>query len=288
MGSMKILVTGSQGQLGHALQELKQNHSQWIWKFTDLPELDITVPEQIQQFVYEFQPDWIINAAAYTNVNGAETHQELAYRVNAEGPHNLAKIAMKVDARLVHISTDYVFDGTKNEPYIETDQPNPLQVYGKSKLEGETLIQETGVLGIIIRTSWLYGTHGNNFVKTILLLAEEKDEIQVVDDQIGSPTYVGDLAEAILELLSKHTLHHLEMLHFSNEGGISWFEFAECIISSSKKQCLIKKISTNEMNQTTKRPSNSKLNLKKINEKYNIRIKSWQSSLNECLKLIEK
>jgi len=275
---MKILVTGCNGQLGHAMQEISTYLSEWTWKFTDLPELDITNPEQVNQTVKNFQPDWIINAAAYTDVDGAETNQELAFRVNAEGPHNLAKAVIEANAKLVHISTDYVFDGTKNEPYTETDQPNPLQVYGKSKLEGETLIQETGVPGIIIRTSWLYGSHGNNFVKTILRLADEKDEIQVVDDQIGSPTYVGDLAEAILELLSKHTFHHLELLHYSNEGGISWYEFAEKINLLCSLGCTIKLISSETLKQKAIRPSFTKLDVSQI-KKFQLIIQQWDDSL---------
>ena len=277
---MKILVTGCNGQLGHAMQEISTYLSEWTWKFTDLPELDITNPEQVNQTVKNFQPDWIINAAAYTDVDGAETNQELAFRVNAEGPHNLAKAVIEANAKLVHISTDYVFDGTKNEPYTETDQPNPLQVYGKSKLEGETLIQETGVPGIIIRTSWLYGSHGNNFVKTILRLADEKDEIQVVDDQIGSPTNVGDLAEAILELLSKHTFHHLELLHYSNEGGISWFEFARKIIKN-KKMNKIKPIITEELKSKIKRPKYTVLDFNKSHNKFNLKILNWKDSFNK-------
>ena len=277
---MKILVTGCNGQLGHAMQEISTYLSEWTWKFTDLPELDITNPEQVNQTVKNFQPGWIINAAAYTDVDGAETNQELAFRVNAEGPHNLAKAVIEANAKLVHISTDYVFDGTKNEPYTETDQPNPLQVYGKSKLEGETLIQETGVPGIIIRTSWLYGTHGNNFVKTILRLADEKDEIQVVDDQIGSPTYVGDLAEAILELLSIHTFHHLELLHYSNEGGISWYEFARKIIKN-KKMNKIKPIITEELKSKIKRPKYTVLDFNKSHNKFNLKILNWKDSFNK-------
>ena len=277
---MKILVTGCNGQLGHAMQEISTYLSEWTWKFTDLPELDITNPEQVNQTVKNFQPDWIINAAAYTDVDGAETNQELAFRVNAEGPHNLAKAVIEANAKLVHISTDYVFDGTKNEPYTETDQPNPLQVYGKSKLEGETLIQETGVPGIIIRTSWLYGSYGNNFVKTILRLADEKDEIQVVDDQIGSPTYVSDLAEAILELLSKHTFHHLELLHYSNEGGISWYEFAEKIIKN-KKMNKIKPIITEELKSKIKRPKYTVLDFNKSHNKFNLKILNWKDSFNK-------
>ena len=286
---MKILVTGSQGQLGHALQERSLNHKDWIWKFTERSELDITVPEKVQQFVYEFQPDWVINVAAYTNVDGSETNQELAFRVNAEGPHNLAMAAIEANAKLVHISTDYVFDGTKNEPYTETDQPNPLQVYGKSKLEGETLIQETGVPGIIIRTSWLYGTHGNNFVKTILRLADEKDEIQVVDDQIGSPTYVGDLAETIYKLFSENTENIHEILHFSNEGRISWFEFAQQIIKNSLNVCKTIPIDSKDLIQIAPRPRFSILN-NKIIKQYGVTQNNWKDSLNKCIKsiIIEK
>jgi len=277
---MKILVTGKQGQLGYAFKELSENHSELTWKFTDRSELDITDSTNIQSVVKNFHPDWIINAAAYTDVDGAENNEKLAFNVNADGPHYLAKAAQEIGAKLVHVSTDYVFDGTKNEPYTETDQPNPLQVYGKSKLEGETLIQETGVPGIIIRTSWLYGTHGNNFVKTILRLADEKDEIQVVDDQIGSPTYVGDLAEAILELLSIHTFHHLELLHYSNEGGISWYEFARKIIKN-KKMNKIKPIITEELKSKIKRPKYTVLDFNKSHNKFNLKILNWKDSFKK-------
>ena len=209
MGKLKILVTGKDGQLGYALQELSENQFEFTWKFTDRSELDITNLIKTQSVLKQFQPDWIINTAAYTDVDGAEFNQKLAFSVNAEGPFNLAKAATLVDAKLLHISTDYVFDGTKNEPYTETDKPNPLQIYGKSKLEGENKIKEVDVPGIILRTSWLYGHHGENFVKKIMKLSEEKEEIQVVDDQIGSPTYTNDIVQAIFELMLVHSFQKM-------------------------------------------------------------------------------
>ena len=213
---MKVLVTGCNGQLGNALKESSVNYSTITWNFADHSEMDITDCERVHNTIEIYQPDWIINTAAYTDVDGAEFNQKLAFSVNAEGPFNLAKAATLVDAKLLHISTDYVFDGTKNEPYTETDKPNPLQIYGKSKLEGENKIKEVDVPGIILRTSWLYGHHGENFVKKIMKLSEEKEEIQVVDDQIGSPTYTNDIVEAIFELMLVHSFQKMELIHFTD------------------------------------------------------------------------
>ena len=260
---MKILVTGKQGQLGHALQELSENQTEITWKFTDRSELDITDSINIKTVVKKFHPDWIINAAAYTDVDGAENNEKIAYKVNADGPHYLAKAAREIGAKLVHVSTDYVFDGTKKEPYTENDEPNPLQVYGKSKLKGEILICETGVSGFIIRTSWVYGHHGKNFVKTILRLAEVKDEIQVIDDQFGSPTYIDDLAKAVMELLLKYTFTKMDLFHFSNKGETSWYLFAKKIIESFNKNCLIISATSSEYRQIARRPSNTVLSKKK-------------------------
>ena len=179
MGKLKILVTGKDGQLGYALQELSENQIEFTWKFTDRSELDITDSINTQSVLKQFQPDWIINTAAYTDVDGAESNEEIAYKVNAVGPHILAKSAKEIGAKLVHISTDYVFDGTKKEPYSENDKPNPLQVYGKSKLKGELLIKDTNISGFIIRTSWVYGNHGKNFINTILKLAKTKKKFKL-------------------------------------------------------------------------------------------------------------
>ena len=280
MGKLKILVTGKHGQLGNALQELTENQSDISWKFTDRSELDITDSIKIQSVLKKFQPDWIINAAAYTDVDGAEGNQEIAYKVNAHGPFILADSAKEIGAKLVHISTDYVFDGTKKEPYTENDKPNPIQVYGKSKYEGEKKIRSTGVSGIIIRTSWLYGVHGNNFVKTILSLAEMKEEIYVVDDQFGSPTYVLDLAKTIIELISKKSLYQMDVLHYSNLGEISWYLFAKKIIEISKNKCIIKPISGSEYKQIAKRPNYTVLSHEKIANKIKDNLKDWVKSIH--------
>ena len=284
MGKLKILVTGKDGQLGYALQEFSGNQFKFIWKFTGRSELDITDSIKTQSVLKQFQPDWIINTAAYTDVDGAENNQEIAYKVNTDGPYILAKSAKEIGAKLVHISTDYVFDGTKKESYTENDKPNPLQVYGKSKLKGELLIQDTKISGFIIRSSWVYGYHGKNFVNTMLKLAEEKDEIQVVDDQFGSPTYVNDLAEAILRLIINHSSTKMEILHFSNKGRTSWYEFADYLISTKKINCNINRISTEKLNQISKRPKLSEFNLNKIKNNYNIHLKSWYSSINQFVK----
>ena len=283
MGKLKILVTGKDGQLGYALQELSENQFEFTWKFTDRSELDITDLIKTQSVLKHFQPDWIINTAAYTDVDGAESNEEIAYKVNADGPYILAKSAKEIGAKLVHISTDYVFDGTKKEPYSENDKPNPLQVYGKSKLKGELLIQDTYISGFIIRTSWVYGNHGKNFVNTILKLAKTKNEIQVIDDQFGSPTYVNDLAEIILNLILNSTLTNLDLIHYSNKGGVSWYEFAKYIIKLKNQSCIIKKISTEDFGQISKRPHFSELDLNKIQKKYSIYTKNWNESINQYM-----
>ena len=284
MGKLKILVTGKDGQLGYALQELSENQFEFKWKFTDRSELDITNSINTQTVLKEFQPDWIINAAAYTDVDGAESNEEIAYKVNADGPYILAKSAKEIGAKLVHISTDYVFDGTKKEPYSEYDKPNPLQVYGKSKLKGELLIQDTYISGFIIRTSWVYGNHGKNFVNTILKLAKTKNEIQVIDDQFGSPTYVKDLANVVIDLVSKRQFNEMELYHFSNYGVISWFDFAKCIKELMNLDLKIQRINSYDYYKSNFRPTYSVLDLKKISSVYK-NIEHYKKSLKICLKL---
>ena len=203
--------------------------------------------------------------------------------MNAEGPFNLAKAATLVDAKLLHISTDYVFDGTKNEPYTETDKPNPLQIYGKSKLKGENKIKEVDVPGIILRTSWLYGHHGENFVKKIMKLSEEKEEIRVVDDQIGAPTYTNDIVEAIFELMLVHSFQKMELIHFANQGGISWYEFATKIIFLYGKKCILKPISSDSVKQVARRPKFSKLDTSYFNQNYQFKIPKWDISLEKYI-----
>ena len=280
MGKLKILVTGKDGQLGYALQELSKNQFEFSWKFTDRSELDITNSINTQSVLKEFQPDWIINAAAYTDVDGAESNEDIAYKVNADGPYILAKSAKEIGAKLVHISTDYVFDGTKKEPYSENDKPNPLQVYGKSKLKGELLIQDSNISGFIIRTSWVYGNHGKNFVNTILKLAKTKNEIQVIDDQFGSPTYVKDLAKTIIELISKESLTQMDIFHYSNLGEISWYLFAKKIVELSKKKCIIKPISSANYKQIAYRPNYTVLSHHKIARLIKDNLKEWEDSIH--------
>lgn len=281
MGKLKILVTGKDGQLGYALQELSENQFEFTWKFTDRSELDITNSINTQTVLKEFQPDWIINAAAYTDVDGAESNEDIAYKVNADGPYVLAKSAKEISAKLVHISTDYVFDGAKKEPYSEYDKPNPLQVYGKSKLKGELLIQDTNISGFIIRTSWVYGNHGKNFVNTILKLAEKKNEIEVVDDQFGSPTYVLDLAKTIIELISKESLTQMDIFHYSNLGEISWYLFAKKIVELSKKKCVIKPISSANYKKIAYRPKYTVLSHHKIAILIKDNLKEWEDSIHQ-------
>ena len=284
MGKLKILVTGKDGQLGYALQKLSENQFEFTWKFTDRSELDITNSIKTQSVLKQFQPDWIINTAAYTDVDGAESNEDIAYKVNADGPYILAKSAKEIGAKLVHISTDYVFDGTKKEPYSENDKPNPLQVYGKSKLKGELLIQDTSITGFIIRTSWVYGNHGKNFVNTILKLEKTKNEIQVIDDQFGSPTYVKDLANIVIELVSKRQFNEMELYHFSNHGVINWFDFAKCIKQLMNLDLKIQRINSCDYIKSNHRPTYSVLDLKKINSIYK-NIKHYKKSLKICLKL---
>ena len=283
MGVLKVLVTGCNGQLGNALKESSVNYSTITWNFADHSEMDITDCERVHNTIEIYQPDWIINTAAYTDVDGAEFNQKLAFSVNAEGPFNLAKAAALFDAKLLHISTDYVFDGTKNEPYTETDKPNPLQIYGKSKLEGENKIKEVDVPGIILRTSWLYGHHGENFVKKIMKLSEEKEEIQVVDDQIGSPTYTNDIVEAIFELMLDHSFQKMELIHFANQGSISWYEFATKIIFLYGKKCILKPISSDTVKQVARRPKFSKLDTSYFNQNYQFKIPKWDISLEKYI-----
>ena len=281
MGKLRILVTGKQGQLGNALKELSEKQSEFTWKFTDRSELDITDVIKVRSVLKKFQPDWIINTAAYTDVDGAEGNQEIAYKVNAEGPYFLAKSALEINAKLIHISTDYVFDGNKEQPYTEVDKTNPLQVYGKSKYEGEKNIRNIGVSGIIIRTSWLYGVYGKNFVKTILSLAEIKEDIYVVEDQFGSPTYVLDLAKTIIELILKDSLTQMDLLHYSNLGEISWYLFAKKIIEISKKKCIIKPISSANYKQIAFRPNYTVLSHHKIAGMIKDNLNDWEESIHK-------
>ncbi|MFI8418269.1 dTDP-4-dehydrorhamnose reductase [Serratia sp. NPDC078593] len=263
---MRVLLTGSKGQLGNCFQD--RLPAGWVVLATDSELLDITLLDNIRSTVADFKPDVIVNAAAYTAVDKAETEQELAKSINEQGPKNLAMVAKDTGCRLVHVSTDYVFDGDGRVPYSENDKTNPLGVYGKTKLDGEIAVMNAQPEAIIIRTAWVFSEHGNNFVKTMLRLAKERDVLGIVADQRGCPTYAGDIAQAIIDLLQKGAKGGI--YHFCGDKEVAWSEFAEAIFSSAIKTGILDKspiingISTEQYPTPAKRPKYSSLNCGKI------------------------
>jgi dTDP-4-dehydrorhamnose reductase len=286
-----ILITGASGQLGSELRELSSRFSGYTFIFTDFEELDITNPTQAESFIKNAAPDWIINCAAYTAVEKAEDDADAASKINATGVHNIVKAVAGSDCRLIHISTDYVFDGTKNTPYTEEDTPNPLTVYGRSKLSGEEAALKHPYT-IILRTAWLYSSFGNNFVKTIMKKAGSSDAAEVVFDQAGTPTYAADLASAIMEIISGVIRNRHEfspgIFNYSNEGVCSWYDFATEIIKAVGSSCSVKPIITNEHPSRAVRPQYSVLNKKKIKETYNLSIPYWRESMLKCISKLSK
>ena len=279
-----ILVTGGNGQLGSELREIAHNYQDYNFLFTDVKDLDITNHTTVATFIERNNITVIINCAAYTAVDKAESEPELSDAINHLAVANFAQIAKDKNIKLIHISTDYVFDGTNHKPYLETDTPNPQSVYGKTKLDGELAIQAVNPANsIIIRTSWVYSKFGNNFVKTMLRLAETKDEISVVADQIGSPTNAADLAKAILVIIPQIKNEFPKIYHYSNEGVCSWYDFAQAIFEISNSQTLVKAIETVQYPKPAKRPEVSVLNKKKIKTAYGLKIESWYLSLIKTL-----
>ena len=295
-----ILVTGSNGQLGSELRELS-NEYDYTFFFTDRTTLDITNKKAIQNFIQENHINTIINAAAYTAVDKAESDAINADKINHLAVKYLAELAKEKNIQLIHISTDYVFDGKNYKPYSEEDTTNPNGIYGFTKLAGEKAMQEINPLNsIIIRTSWVYSSFGNNFVKTMLRLGKEKEELGVIFDQVGTPTYARDLAKEILDILPNISNEKVEIYNYSNEGVLSWYDFAKEIMRMAKLDCQINPIETKEylaLNADTpvpkgkvgcptpaKRPHYSLLNKSKIKEEFGIIIPYWKDSLDECLK----
>ena len=276
---MKILITGAYGMLGSDLREVLKNYELIC---TGSKDLDITDEDAVIDFISEKMPDFVINAAAYTAVDDCETHYDEAYAVNAIGPKNLAIACKKIDVPLVHISTDYVFDGSKKTPLVETDKLGPQSAYGQTKLAGEQFIQENAEKYFILRTAWLYGLHGGNFVKTMLELAESHDEITVVNDPIGSPTYSLDLAVAITNLLNsdKYGIYHV-----TNEGECSWYEFAKLIFEFSNIDVKVIPVSTEEFPRPAPRPHYSVLDNKKWNASGFVPMKDYKEALGGFLSL---
>jgi len=278
-----ILVTGGNGQLASCIKDVEKEYDDLNIIYTDHLELDICELNQIQTF-FKSNPqiNYCINCAAYTAVDKAETEAEKAFEINATGAKNLAQVCNDHDAILIHVSTDFVFDGEKNEPYTETDVANPISVYGASKLQGEVEIQQALKEYFIIRTSWLYSEYGNNFMKTMLRLAETRDGISVVSDQIGTPTYAGDLAEIIIQIINTKTEKY-GIYHYSNEGVASWFEFAKEIFKLTKNKIKVNPIPSIEYLTPAKRPKYSVLDKKKIIDVFKIDIPFWRESLKKVI-----
>ena len=281
---MKVLITGSKGQLGSEIRELAGEYPLCEFIFTDLEELDITNAGAVEDFMNLHQPQAIVNCAAYTAVDKAETEQETAFQVNSRAPANLAKACNKFNAILLHISTDYVFDGKSWFPYSESSPTNPVSVYARSKWEGENQISSIANRAVIIRTSWLYSAFGNNFVKTILRYGKERGKLNVVYDQAGTPTYARDLAKAILDILPRlDASTGVEVFNYSNEGVCSWYDFAVAIINNSGIDCKIHPIETKDYPLPAVRPFYSVLSKDKIKNRFNLSIPYWHDSLKHCL-----
>lgn len=279
----RILVTGANGQLGQSILEQSKNYKEIECFFVTRNELDITNEELINRYFENKSFDFVVNCAAYTAVDKAEDDQENAYLVNAKATEFLAKITNQKGIPFIHVSTDYVFDGTEAQPRLETDQTNPIGVYGQTKLDGENLALENNSKTIILRTAWVYSRFGNNFVKTMLRLFNDKDSISVVADQIGSPTNAIDLADVILTIILKDDLTY-GIFNYSNEGKCSWFEFAQKIKELSNSTIEINPVPTSAYPTKAKRPAYSLLDKSKIKEVYQFDIPTWEDSLKKELK----
>ncbi len=286
---MKILITGSNGQLGSEIRELAAGYPFFEFIYTDVAELNITDINSINRFFELQHPDAVINCAAYTAVDKAETDSEKAFLINAVAPGNLARAAAKSGTYMVQVSTDYVFDGHHFTPYTEADLLNPVSVYACSKSAGEDAVVEEGGKAIIIRTSWLYSSYGQNFVKTILKYGAERDTLNIVFDQTGTPTYARDLAKTILDILPLAMENEkTEVYHYSNEGVTSWYDFAKAIQEFAGFDCKINPITTNDYPLPAVRPFYSVLDKSKIRKQFDIKIPYWRDSLKECIAKINQ
>jgi len=283
---LNILVTGSNGQVGSELKKLSSEY-EYNFFFTTRDELDITNKEALEYFLEDNNINTIVNCAAYTAVDKAEDESELADKINHKAVKKLANLAQEKNIKLVHISTDYVFDGKNFKPYCEAFQTNPTSVYGQTKLDGELEMQKINPKNsLIIRTSWVYSSFGGNFVKTMLKLGRDRDELGVIFDQVGTPTYAKDLAKAILDILPNIKNEKVEIYNYSNEGVLSWYDFAKEIMKMAKIDCKINPIETFQYPTPAKRPHFSLLNKSKIKKEFDISIPFWKDSLDECLRTL--
>ena len=288
---MRVLITGSNGQLGSEIRELAANYKKLDLVFKDLPGLDICNFNLLQSFIIDNNINAVINCAAYTAVDKAEQDAEIAEEVNSKGVLNLVNALKSVNGKLIHISTDYVFDGDHFLPYKELDPVSPIGVYGETKRAGELAVLNGSIDAIVIRTSWLYSVYGNNFVKTMLRLGNEKKSIQVVSDQKGTPTYAKDLAKTCLDILSDASSTNLSkkrsLYHYSNEGVISWYDFAISIMELGGENCKVKPIQTKDYPTLAKRPKYSVLDTGCIEKELGIVIPTWQESLKKCIQILK-
>lgn len=283
---MNILITGCNGQLGNELQLLEKDNAQHVFFNTDVKQLDITDREAVNAFVAENEIDCIVNCAAYTAVDKAESDKELCTTLNTVAPAYLAAAVEKRGGVMIQVSTDYVFDGTSHMPYTENDVPSPDSVYGSTKLAGELDVMKFCSRTMIVRTAWLYSTFGNNFVKTMLRLGREKSELGVVFDQIGTPTYARDLAVAIMAAINKGVVPGI--YHFSDEGVCSWYDFAKAVHRMAGiNTCHVRPLHTSEYPTPANRPHYSVLDKTKIKETYCIEIPHWEDSLSDCIKALQ-
>jgi len=281
-----VLVTGSKGQLGNEVRVLAKTYPQFEFIFTDIEELDICNQTAVDEFFAKHKIDFLLNCAAYTAVDKAEEDIDLCYKINKEALGFLGEAASRHGTKVVHVSTDYVFDGKSHIPYTEDMPVSPASVYGKSKLAGEQLLEAICPVSVIVRTSWLYSSFGNNFVKTMLRLGRERDSLNVIFDQIGSPTYAADLADALLQIISAENFVP-GVYHFANEGVCSWYDFTISILKKSGIECQVKPIESKDYPAKTPRPYYSVMNKQKVKSMYNIQIPHWEDGLQRCIAKLE-
>ena len=288
---MRVLITGSNGQLGSEIRELAANYKKVDFVFKDIPGLDICNFNLLQLFIVENNINAVINCAAYTAVDKAEEETIIAKKVNYEGVLNIVNALQAVNGKLIHVSTDYVFDGDHFLPYKESDAVSPIGVYGKTKRAGELAVINSTIDSIVIRTSWLYSSFGSNFVKTMLRLGSEKENLGVIFDQVGTPTYARDLANTCLKILCENTSENISkngnLYHYSNEGAASWYDFAISIMELGGENCKVNPIQTKDYPTLAKRPHFSVLNKSKIKIDFKIEIPYWRDSLKDCIEKIK-
>ncbi len=282
-----ILITGSNGQLGNEMQEASKRYNSFNYLFTDVAELDICNMSALEAYVVENNVNIIVNCAAYTAVDKAEDDQELCYKINCDAVRNIGEVAAKNKLKVIHVSTDYVFDGTNYIPYTEDMPVCPISVYGKSKLDGEKALMDVCNQTVIIRTSWLYSSFGGNFVKTMIKLGTERNTLNVIFDQIGTPTYAADLANSILQIIIAEKFI-TGIYHYSNEGVCSWYDFTKTIHRIAGIDCIVLPIETKDYPTRTPRPHYSVLNKSKIKSTYGISIPYWEESLEKCIEILKK